>query len=108
DGFTPHEHMTVWMSHGDHVDAPPPGFVVTASSTSGPIAAIRHRTKPIHCVQFHPEVAHTPRGSELIANFLFGICGAEPSWTPGAFIEGEVARIRSTVGSAPVICGLSG
>ncbi len=108
DGFTRGESTTVWMSHGDHVDAPPAGFVVTASSRSVPVAAMRHATKPIHCVQFHPEVAHTSRGSEVIANFLFQICNATPSWTPGAFVEREVAAIRERVGSARVICGLSG
>src|SRR5512143_616369 len=108
DGFQPKDTMTVWMSHGDHVDVPPNGFVVTASSPSVPIAAMRHRDKPIHCVQFHPEVAHTPRGSELISNFLFGICHAQPSWTPGAYIDAEVEKIRRLVGPARVICGLSG
>jgi GMP synthase (glutamine-hydrolysing) len=108
EGFQPHESMTVWMSHGDHVDAPPPGYVVTASSSSVPIAAMRHRERPIHCVQFHPEVAHTPRGGELVANFLFRVCHAEPSWTPGAFVDSEVRAIRERVGSARVICGLSG
>ncbi|HSQ28572.1 MAG TPA: glutamine-hydrolyzing GMP synthase [Gemmatimonadaceae bacterium] len=108
DGFRSKESMTVWMSHGDHVDAPPPGYVVTASSSTVPIAAMRHRDKPIHCVQFHPEVAHTPRGGELIANFLFRVCRAEPSWTPGAFVESEVQKIRERVGPARVICGLSG
>jgi GMP synthase (glutamine-hydrolysing) len=108
EGFGRGEQMTVWMSHGDHVDAPPPGYVVTASSPSVPIAAMRHQTKPIHCVQFHPEVAHTPRGGELIANFLFRICGAAPDWTPGAFVEREIAAIRQRVGDARVICGLSG
>jgi GMP synthase (glutamine-hydrolysing) len=108
DGFGKGEGMTVWMSHGDHVDAPPPGYVVTASSRSVPIAGMRHATKPIHCVQFHPEVAHTPRGGELISNFLFRVCHAEPSWTPGAFVEGEVKKIRDLVGSSKVICGLSG
>jgi GMP synthase (glutamine-hydrolysing) len=107
-GFQPHDHVTAWMSHGDHVDAPPPGYVVTASSPSIPIAAMRHQSKPIHCVQFHPEVAHTPRGRELISNFLFDICKAEPSWTPGAFIEDEVEKIRALVGGRRVICGLSG
>jgi GMP synthase (glutamine-hydrolysing) len=107
-GFAPHESMTVWMSHGDHVDVPPNGYVVTASSRSVPIAAMRHETKPIYGVQFHPEVAHTPRGSELISNFLFDICHAEPSWTPGAFIESEVEKIRALVGDRRVICGLSG
>jgi GMP synthase (glutamine-hydrolysing) len=108
DGFSVRESMAVWMSHGDHVDAPPPGYIVTASSSSVPIAAMRHRERPIHCVQFHPEVAHTPRGGELIANFLFRVCHAEPSWTPGAFVESEIQKIRERVGSARVICGLSG
>ena len=108
DGFAAHEVMQVWMSHGDHVDAPPHDYVATASSASVPIAAMRHRTKPIHCVQFHPEVAHTPRGGEIISNFLFRVCKAEPSWTPGAFVESEVAKIKQLVGDARVICGLSG
>ena len=108
DGFTEHEMMQVWMSHGDHVDVPPPGYVATASSKSVPIAAMRHREKPIHCVQFHPEVAHTPRGGEIISNFLFRVCRAEPSWTPGAFIENEVTKIKRLVGNARVVCGLSG
>jgi GMP synthase (glutamine-hydrolysing) len=108
DGFHSGEEMTVWMSHGDHVDVPPTGYVVTASSRSVPVAAMRHRDKPIHCVQFHPEVSHTARGGELISNFLFGVCHAEPSWTPGAFVESEVKKVRDMVGSSRVICGLSG
>ncbi|HEY0997172.1 MAG TPA: glutamine-hydrolyzing GMP synthase, partial [Gemmatimonadaceae bacterium] len=107
-GFTAGERTPVWMSHGDHVEAVPPGYHVTARSGSQAIAGMRHETRPIHAVQFHPEVAHTPRGSEVIANFLFGICHAEPSWTPGAFIEEEVAKIRAQVGTRRVICGLSG
>jgi GMP synthase (glutamine-hydrolysing) len=107
-GFARGDEMTVWMSHGDHVDVPPSGYVVTASSQSVPIAAMRHRDKPIHCVQFHPEVAHTPRGGEIIANFLFGVCHAEPSWTPGAFVEAEIQKVRNMVGTSRVICGLSG
>ncbi|MDB4908361.1 MAG: synthase [Gemmatimonadetes bacterium] len=107
-GFDQGEHTTVWMSHGDHVDAPPAGYVVTARSGSVPIAAMRHESKPIHCVQFHPEVAHTPRGAELIHNFLFAVCGAKPDWTPGSFIEDEIRRVRERVGSDQVICGLSG
>jgi GMP synthase (glutamine-hydrolysing) len=108
EGLQKGEAMTVWMSHGDHVDAPPPGYVVTAWSGTIPIAAMRHRDKPIHCVQFHPEVAHTPRGGEIISNFLFRICHAEPSWTPSAFVESEVQKIRELVGTSHVICGLSG
>jgi GMP synthase (glutamine-hydrolysing) len=108
NGFRAGETMQVWMSHGDHVEAPPKGFVAIASSNGNPLAAFRHQSKPIYGVQFHPEVAHTPRGGEVISNFLFGVCKAEPDWTTGAFIETEVARIRSMVGDANVICGLSG
>ena len=108
DGFEPSETATVWMSHGDHIEAPPSGFRVTAASEGNPLAAFEHQSKPIYGVQFHPEVAHTPRGRELLANFLFKVCGATPSWTPGAFIEDEVAKIRALVGDAQVICGLSG
>jgi len=108
NGFTKGEEISVWMSHGDHVESPPKGFVATASSNGNPLAAFRHATKPIYGVQFHPEVAHTPRGGEVISNFLFGVCRAEPDWTTGAFIENEIARIRAEVGDDNVICGLSG
>jgi GMP synthase (glutamine-hydrolysing) len=107
-GFRPEQPVGAWMSHGDHVERPPDGYVVTASSTNTPVAGMRHRTKPIHAVQFHPEVAHTPRGGEIISNFLFEICHAEPSWTPGAFIDDEIGKIRTLVGDKRVICGLSG
>src|SRR5688500_9039591 len=107
-GFKSGDAITVWASHGDHVDVAPPGFVRTASTATLPVAAMRSVDKPIHCVQFHPEVAHTPRGDEIISNFLFAICGCEPTWTAGSFIEDSVARIRKQVGSAQVICGLSG
>src|SRR3954463_15342521 len=96
------------MSHGDHIEQPPKNYRVTAESNGNPISAFRHVTRDIYGVQFHPEVAHTPRGREVISNFLFGICKAEPSWTTGAFIEEEVARIKKTVGKSRVICGLSG
>jgi GMP synthase (glutamine-hydrolysing) len=107
-GFDPGEPFQAWMSHGDHVETPPPGYLVTATSDGNPVTAMRHESKPIHCVQFHAEVAHTPRGSEIIANFLFDVCGATPGWTPGAFVAEEVARIRVRVGAKRVICGLSG
>ena len=107
-GFTTGERMTVWASHGVHVDQPPPGFRVTARSDTGIISGIRHEHRPIHCVLFHPEVAHTPRGVEVIENFLFDVCHADPSWTPGAFIEEHVDEIAERVGSSRVICGLSG
>ncbi|NOT08782.1 MAG: glutamine-hydrolyzing GMP synthase [Gemmatimonadales bacterium] len=108
-GFAPGEETQVWMSHGDYVDAPPPGFVRTASSANSPVAGIEHTSKPIFAVQFHPEVAHTPRGGEIISNFLFDVCHCRPSWTAGHFIESETAKIREAAGSeARVICGLSG
>src|SRR5690606_23936787 len=109
EGFSPGDETPVWMSHGDHVDTPPPGYDVVARSANTPVAAFEHREKPLFGVQFHPEVAHTPRGGELLGNFLFAVCGCTPDWTPGHFIEREVARIRELVGpDARVICGLSG
>jgi GMP synthase (glutamine-hydrolysing) len=107
-GFAPGEPVTVWASHGDNVDVAPKGYRVTACSENAPVAGFRHESKPIYGVQFHPEVAHTPRGREIISNFLFEICHAEPSWTAGKFIEDEVAKVRATAGKARVICGLSG
>ena len=106
-GFASGEKTTVWMSHGDHVEVAPPGYVVTARSDRV-IAGFRHESKPVHAVQFHSEVAHTVRGAEIIQNFLFGICGCAPDWTPGHFIDIEVAKIRALVGDKHVICGLSG
>src|SRR5688500_9544134 len=108
DGFAQRERVTVWMSHGDHVETPPSGYDVTARSSTVQVAGMRHRTRPVFGVQFHPEVAHTPRGGEVIANFLFEVCGAEPTWTAGAFIESEISKIQAQVGSSRVICGLSG
>ena len=108
-GFDAGGTTPVWMSHGDHVESVPPGWHVTASSENSPIAAMEHDSLPLHAVQFHPEVAHTPRGGEILANFLFGVCGCEPDWTPEHFVESEVARIRELVGpDTRVICGLSG
>jgi GMP synthase (glutamine-hydrolysing) len=91
------------------VDEAPPHFRVTATSANAPVAGMQHDTKPIYGLLFHPEVAHTPRGGEIIHNFLFGICGCTPDWTPGHFIDQEVARIRELVGpTGRAICGLSG
>jgi GMP synthase (glutamine-hydrolysing) len=107
-GFDDEERTQVWMSHGDHVESVPPGFVRTAGSADNPVVAMRHATKPIHAIQFHAEVAHTVRGAEIIQNFLFGIAGCTADWTPGSFIEQELEKIRRTVGDSQVICGLSG
>jgi GMP synthase (glutamine-hydrolysing) len=108
-GFGSGEETPVWMSHGDHVDTPPPGYCVTASSDNSPVAAFEHGELPLFGVQFHPEVAHTPRGGEMLNTFLFDICGCTPDWTPGHFIEMEIERIRKLVKDRErVICGLSG
>lgn len=106
-GFAVGERSTVWMSHGDHVDEVPAGYVATARS-GGTLAGFRHETLPVHAIQFHAEVAHTARGAQIIENFLFDVCGCTPDWTPGHFVELEVERIRELVGDQHVICGLSG
>jgi GMP synthase (glutamine-hydrolysing) len=100
--------LDVWMSHGDHVVALPEGFHTTA--TSGDVAAaIENREKRIFGLQFHPEVAHTPLGKEILRNFLFNVCDCKGDWTPASFIKEEVEKIRQTVGaSGNVVCGLSG
>ncbi len=100
--------QTVWMSHRDSVTAPPEGARVTASSPTTPIAAFEDRARGLYGVQFHPEVAHTPHGQEILKNFLYEIAGAPPTWTPAAVIEEQVERIRATVGSERVLCALSG
>ena len=107
-GFDVGTRTAVWMSHGDQVAELPPAFEVAARSANSPIAAFRHRERPLFGVQFHPEVAHTPRGGELLENFLFEVCRATPAWTPGAFVDDETLRIGERVGRARVICGLSG
>ena len=106
-GFDAGEKTTVWMSHGDHVEQVPAGYIATAHS-GHTCAGFRHTSKPIHAIQFHSEVYHTVRGAEIIQNFLFGVCHCTPDWTPGHFIEQEIARIRELVGDKQVICGLSG
>ncbi len=109
EGFAADEETQIWCSHGDHVNTPPEGYRVLASTASLPVAAFGRDDLRIYGVQFHPEVAHTVRGEEVIANFLFSVCGCRPSWTAGAFIDESVARIRAQVGDeAAVICGLSG
>jgi len=103
------EQITVWMSHGDHVEAIPPGFTHTAESDNCPFAAFAHEARKIHCIQFHAEVVHTPRGAELLGNWLFGVCGAAGDWSMASFVDEAVARIRAQVGAdGRVICGLSG
>lgn len=98
----------VWMSHGDRVELLPEGFIPTAVSDNSPYAAFRHDVKPFTAVQFHPEVAHTLIGNDVLRNFIFGICGCSPTWTMHSFIEANVEAIRKKVGQAQVICALSG
>ncbi|MFV0387847.1 MAG: glutamine-hydrolyzing GMP synthase, partial [Pyrinomonadaceae bacterium] len=102
------EKLDVWMSHGDHVTELPNGFTKTAT-TGSVITAIENPARNIYGVQFHPEVSHTPRGAEIIRNFLFDICGCKGDWSPEKFIEEEVEKIREKVGdTSKVVCGLSG
>jgi GMP synthase (glutamine-hydrolysing) len=102
------DELAVWASHGDHVDALPPGFVHTAESANCTMSGFADVARNIHCVQFHPEVVHTPRGAELLGNFLFGVCDAAGDWSMASFVDEAVARIRAQVESGRVICGLSG
>jgi len=98
--------LDVWMSHGDHVLEPPPGFSILASSANAPIAALGRG--PVIGIQFHPEVAHTPRGGDLIGNFLRSVCGCRSTWDAGSFVDAAVADIRQRVGDGRVLLGLSG
>jgi GMP synthase (glutamine-hydrolysing) len=99
---------TVWMSHSDTVTSAPPGFAVTARTDSTPVAAMEDPGRGLFGVQFHPEVAHTPRGLEVMKRFLYDACGLLPEWTPANVIERAVDRIRHQVGTAQALCALSG
>jgi GMP synthase (glutamine-hydrolysing) len=98
----------VWMSHGDKITAIPPGFEVIATSDGSPFAAIADEGRRLYGVQFHPEVAHTPRGALILRNFTHRIAGLAGDWTMAAFRAEAVQRIRAQVGDGRVICGLSG
>ena len=99
--------LEVWMSHGDEALELPPGFRLMAR-TENAVAGIADPARRIWAVQFHPEVHHTPRGTELLRNFLFRICHAEPNWTAAQFIQSTVSAIREQVGDGHAICALSG
>jgi len=99
--------IPVWMSHGDSVDILPGGFKALARTESNPVTAMANAQGMVG-LQFHPEVTHTPQGKEIIRNFLYRICGCEPTWTTGSVIEEAVAQIRQRAGKDRVICGLSG
>src|SRR6266849_3449872 len=95
------------MSHGDAITQLPEGFRTLAHSDNSPVAAMGNERGWIG-LQFHPEVAHTPNGKQLLANFLYRVCGCQPSWTPGSYIAEAVADIQERVGDGRVICALSG
>jgi GMP synthase (glutamine-hydrolysing) len=99
---------TCWMSHNDSVTRAPAGFTVTASTSGAAVAAMEAPERGLYAVQFHPEVGHTPRGTDLLKNFLFRACHAPATWTALAVIEEQVERIRRQVGDERVLCGLSG
>jgi GMP synthase (glutamine-hydrolysing) len=102
------KHLDVWNSHGDKVTRLPSGFAAVGTTENSKAAAIADAKRNFYGLQFHPEVSHTPRGSEVIENFVLGICGCRPDWTPGSFIERACADVRAQVGEDRVVLGLSG
>lgn len=98
----------VWMSHGDHIKTLPHPYKIIAHTSNAPVAAVRHSSKPIFGVQFHPEVVHTEQGKQILKNFALNISGCSGSWTAASFVETEIETIREKVGDDKVICGLSG
>jgi GMP synthase (glutamine-hydrolysing) len=102
------DEIEVWMSHGDRIEAVPPGFISEASSGNSPMAVMTDPARRYYGLIFHPEVVHTPRGSEILRNFVQGVSGCEGTWTAGNFIDEAIANIRAQVGTGGVICGLSG
>ncbi len=102
------ERSDVWMSHGDSMVAAPAGFRVTACTENVAVAALEDGDRRLYGVQFHPEVAHTERGQELLRSFLFDVCGCRPSWTHTSVIEAAVEAVRAQVGGSRVLCALSG
>lgn len=107
-GFTAGEKTAVWMSHGDHVVKAPPGFEVMARSADIPIAAFGNKAAKQYAIQFHSEVVHTPRGKEILSNFLFNVAGCERTWSSSSFIEDSIKRIKEMAPRGNVVCGLSG
>ena len=100
--------LRVWASHGDDVNAVPPGFAVAATSATAPIAAMEAPQRDLYALLFHPEVAHTEHGLAILRNFAYGVCGCTGDWTIASFIDEATARIKQQVGAGRVVCGLSG
>jgi GMP synthase (glutamine-hydrolysing) len=107
-GFDNWSRLKVWMSHGDRVERIPVEFIKIAESQNSPIAALANRKRKIYGVQFHPEVVHTPKGIEILKNFLYLICKCRPSWTMSSFIKNTIDDVRARVKDEKVICALSG
>jgi GMP synthase (glutamine-hydrolysing) len=102
------QNSVVWMSHSDHIEEVDSDLEIIAQTKNAHVAAIKHRSKPIYGVQFHPEVAHTEYGTQLLSNFALGICGLVGDWTASSFIEEQTEAIISKVGKDKVLCALSG
>ncbi len=102
------EEISVWASHGDFVAAPPEGFSVVGTSANAPVAAMAHPARRLYALLFHPEVAHTESGREILRNFAYGVCGCTGDWTMASFVTEATARIRAQVGDGRVVCALSG
>ncbi len=102
------ESETVWMSHGDHVERPPAGFTITASTASAPVVAMEHAERRLYGIQFHPEVSHTVSGGEILRNFLYGICGATGDWGMASFLEEAIESARAQTEGRRTLCALSG
>ena len=100
--------LRVWASHGDFVQSPPEGFAITATSVNAPVAAMASPSRRLYALLFHPEVAHTDRGTDILRNFAYDACGCTGDWTMASFVEEATARIREQVGEGRVVCGLSG
>ena len=100
--------LKVWASHGDFVKRPPSGFTITATSANAPVAAMANEDRRLYAILFHPEVAHTDRGTEILRNFAFNICGCTGDWTMASFVQETVGTIAKQVGNGRVVCGLSG
>jgi GMP synthase (glutamine-hydrolysing) len=100
--------LDVWMSHGDRIGALPPDFAAIAQTANSPIAAMAHPTRRLYGLQFHPEVVHTPRGTQILQNFLYRVCDLHGTWTTSHFITDSIAAIRRQVGNDQVLCALSG
>ena len=102
------EHTTCWMSHFDYISKTAPGFEVIATTENCPAAAVQDPSRMLYGIQFHPEVLHTPEGTQMLRNFVRGICGCSGDWQIGSFVQNSIAQIRDKVGDGKVLCALSG